>query len=189
MKPPPLHTNCLHTCPTTECSIPAASGECLACDEAVNQMMVIARVFPQSMRSYWDGYGIIPDERQWQLDHPSLQMSALPDEAIRQLRPLVVLDGGRDVEATYTDDLLPFLWRSHVVQSLGASERQTAAWLAGPYGAQGQLAAALGVSQATVSRDQSKVRRLLRLNFDDDFLVEFEPMVGRRALSRPTLVA
>ena len=67
-----------------------------------------------------------------------------------------------------------FCGGAHIVQRIGAGERRTAAYLASIYGSQGQIATALGVSQATVSRDQSNVRRLLAMNFDREFVAAFD---------------
>lgn len=181
----PLWHRC-HVCATVECQVPATEGACLACDEQNRNYIKSARLFSLSMRAYFRRIGVTLDEDQWQLDHPSLQMSALSDDP--PAGPTVLT---RDDEDVAVGELIGLLWRSHLIQSLGAGERMAAAWLGSAYGSQGQIAQALGVSQATVSRDQGNARRLLRLNFDDDFVAGFDvgaPIRGRRALTRPTLV-
>ncbi len=172
-----------HVCPTADCKVPPTSGECLACDERNLNYIKAARLFPQSMRAYLGGIGITYSE----LDDPAIPLSAIaetPDDSIVR----VVSDEPDDGTYDYAP-MIGFLWRAHLVQSLGAGERQTAAWLATPYGSQGQIAAVLRVRQSTVSRDQANVGRLLDINDLGDLFDLGDPKEGRRELWRPTFVA
>lgn len=172
----PLWHRC-HVCPTADCQVPATEGACLACDEQNRNYIKSARLFPLSMRAYFRHIGVTYTDS----DDPAAPLSTVPEPAGR----LVADDDG----AYDLAPLIGFLWRSHLAQSLGAGERQTAAWLGTPYGSQGQIAAVLGVTQSTVSRDQANVRRLLAMNDLGDLYDFGDPKVGRRGLWRPSFVA
>lgn len=176
----PLWHRC-HVCATVECQVPATEGACLACDEQNRNYIKSARLFPLSMRAYFRHIGVTYTDS----DDPAAPLSTVPEPAGEPgVRPT-----GDDDGAYNFVPLIGFLWRSHLAQSLGAGERQTAAWLGTPYGSQGQIAAVLGVTQSTVSRDQANVRRLLEINDLGDLYDVADPKVGRRELWRPAFVA